>query len=396
MKKIAVIFEGSLENITGVANAVFNRVRHLQSISDYTIDLYNVLSYPFGLTRFIYKPSKYAKEQTVEIDGMTVNILWRKDLLLDDIFNYKLHKKPLYLDRFLKQHVPLFSKYDIISAHAFVGAKLAYLIHKHYGTPFFVTWHGSEIHSLKPSWHYQISTTRKIMGKAECNFFVSKALSESARVIVGDYKNDILYNGVSPIFRRFNEQERILLRREYNVEGKKVVAFVGNLKPVKNVVSLPTIFDSIVMKYHQPVEFWIVGAGEERSKIEALIADKLYHVKFWGYQKTELIPEIEQCVDVLLLPSNNEGLPLVLAEAISCGANAVGSNVGGIPEVLGEEDSFALDNNFVEKISSRIVYYLNNKIEQPLKPDFSWERTAQKEKEYYDNVLVEKSSIAGK
>ena len=396
MKHIAVIFEGSLKNITGLVNAVFNRVQHLGAISDYTIDVYDILSYPFGLTRLIHKPSKYAKKKIIEIEGVTVNILWRKDLLFDDIINYKLHKKPLYLDRFLKRQVPLFSQYDIISAHAFVGAKLAYLIHEHYGIPFFVTWHGSEIHSLKPSWHYQINITRKIMGKAECNFFVSKALRDCAKEVFGSCKNDVLYDGVDPLFYRYDEGERLNLRQKYQVKGKKIVAFVGNLKPVKNISSLPSIFDTIVEQYHHPIEFWIIGAGEERSKIEELSTGKSYHFKLWGYQPKKTVAELFQCVDVLLLPSKEEGLGLVLLEAISCGANAVGSKVGGIPEVLGEANTFDLDSEFIEKISNRIVYYLSSEKEQVLSPEFSWERTAQKEKEYYDNVLVEKSSIAEK
>lgn len=387
MKHIAVIFEGSLRNITGVANAVFNRVQHLRAISDYTIDVYDILSYPFGLTRLIHKPSKYVKKETVKIGSVSVNILWRKDLIIDDVLNYKFHKKPLYLDWYLKQQVPRFQKYDLISAHAFVGAKLAHMIHERYGTHYFVTWHGSEIHSLKSPCHYQIETTRKIMEKAECNFFVSKALRDCAKEVLGSYKNDILYNGVDPLFYRYDENVRINLRRKYQVESKKVVAFVGNLKPVKNIVLLPPIFDTIVEHYHHPIEFWIVGSGEERKKIENSISGKPYHVKFWGYQKTEIIPELEQCVDVLLLPSKNEGLPLVLAEAISCGANAVGSNVGGIPEVLGEDDSFDLNDNFIDNISKRVLYYLNNKIEQSLKSEFSWEKTAQKEKEYYNIIL---------
>ena len=388
MKHIAVIFEGSLKNITGLVNAVFNRVQHLKSVSDFTIDVYDILSYPFGLTKLIHKPSKYAKKKTVEIEGLTVNILWRKDLLFDDIINYKLHKKPLYLDRYLKQQVPLFSKYDLISAHAFVGAKLAHMVHERYGTPFFVTWHGSEIHSLMPSWHYQINTTRKIMGKAECNFFVSKALKDCAEEVFGSYKNDVLYDGIDPIFYRYDEGERLNLREKYQVKGKKVVAFVGNLKPVKNIVSLPPIFDTIVENYHQPIEFWVIGSGEERNIIEELTTSKPYHVKLWGYQQKETVADLLQCVDVLLLPSKEEGLGLVLLEAIICGANAVGSNAGGIPEVLGESDTFDLDNQFVENISNRIVYYLNNKIEQPLKPVFSWEKTAKKEKEYYDNIMI--------
>ena len=393
MKRIAVIFEGSLKNITGLVNAVFNRVQHLRAISDFTIDVYDILPYPFGLTKLIHKPSKYAKKKTVEIGGVTVNILWRKDFLFDDILNYKLHKKPLYLDRFLQRQVSLFEKYDLISAHAFVGAKLALMVHERYGTPFFVTWHGSEIHSLKPSWHYQINTTKKIMGKSECNFFVSKALRNCSKDVFGSYKNDILYDGVDPICYRYDEDERLNLREKYQVKDKKVVAFVGNLVPIKNIVSLPPIFNAVVEQFRHPIEFWVIGSGEERSKLEELTADKSYSVKLWGYQQKETVAKLLQCVDVLLLPSKEEGLGLVLLEAICCGANAVGSKAGGIPEVLGDKDTFDLDSKFVEKISNRIVYYLSNKIEQPLKQDFSWEKTAQKEKEYYDNSFSDEKNM---
>lgn len=89
----------------------------------------------------------------------------------------------------------------------------------------------------------------------------------------------------------------------------------------------------------------------------------------------------------MVLPSLNEGLPLVTVEALACGANAVGSCVGGIPEVLGEDNVFSLGDMFTYNIADRIVYLLNNRIEQKLKPCFSWERTAELEsKIYHQNI----------
>ena len=47
--------------------------------------------------------------------------------------------------------------------------------------------------------------------------------------------------------------------------------------------------------------------------------------------------------DVLILPSINEGLPLTVVEGLACGCNVVGSLVGGIPEVIGEDNCVDLN-----------------------------------------------------
>ena len=103
----------------------------------------------------------------------------------------------------------------------------------------------------------------------------------------------------------------------------------------------------------------------------------------WGNVPAENMPSMLNCVDVLILPSRNEGLPLIAVEAIACGANAVGAKVGGIPEAMGEENTFCHGGSFVENISDRIVFMLNNRVEQPLRPCFSWEETAKIENSIY-------------
>lgn len=64
--------------------------------------------------------------------------------------------------------------------------------------------------------------------------------------------------------------------------------------------------------------------------------------------------------DLLILPSNYEGLPMVIIEAMSLGKPIVASNVGGVSEIVRNgENGYALDNNpelFVQKIE----YILQN------------------------------------
>ena len=388
MKRIAIVFEGGLDNPTGLTKAVINRAIALRQFGVFQVDVYDILSYPTGLAKSLMPESQFKGQKEVVLDGISIKILWFGRPLADAIVDFKLHKQPYLFDRFLKRNTRLFTSYDLISAHAFIGAKLAFFVKQDYDIPFCVTWHGSEVHSLPENNSYQRSLTARIMECADTNFFVSRSLCEYAEThFTKNLDSDILYNGVSPLFYRYTPERRLYLRHSYSVENKKVVAFVGNLVPVKNTALLPDIFKCLRERYEGQMIFWVIGKGSEYSLIEQRCSDYNLPFKMWGYQGSDVLPDLLQCVDVVILPSREEGLGMVLLEAISCGADAVGSDVGGISEVIGKENSIPLGSGFVERFSDRVLECLEHSGNKCLSPVFSWTVTAKKETDSYNLIL---------
>lgn len=150
------------------------------------------------------------------------------------------------------------------------------------------------------------------------------------------------------------------------------------------ISSFVEISKVLAAQHDGPLKFWIIGDGKLRKSVENDFASgSELPVKFWGNVPAEDMPGIMNCIDVLVLPSLNEGLPLVCAEALSCGANVVGSEVGGIPEIIGKTNTVlhpeAKDDTFVSAVASKVSTLLQTPEPQSLPAYISWKSTAQKE-----------------
>lgn len=387
--KLAIIFSDNIYNRKGVSNAVLNRVQYLSKYDVYDISVYCILLYRNRIVRKLMRSPKVKKDKVINIDGVTINIILQPFSIIDYILQKKLHRDTVFEKIFLRRIAKKFKGYDIVSAHSTTAGYVALEAFKKYGIPYCVTWHGSDIHSLPFSNPSYFSMVKSVMGMAKYNFFVSKALMECSDKILLTNTKRVLYNGVSDRFCVYDDALRQGLRKKFDVDNRcKVVAFVGNLFPIKNADMLPKIFASIASKHSSDIVFWIIGDGKLRHKIETEIkSNDAIHCVFFGNQPAESIPDYLNCVDVLILPSKNEGLPLVTVEALKCGANVVGSNVGGISEAIGAENVFDLEVNFIENITNRVVYMLNNEVKQAIPSELSWSNTAQLENIYYLSLL---------
>ena len=382
MLKAAVIFEGSPFDRKGLFNAVQNRISHLSETGRCCIDAYCIHSWDTSFTRKIrHTPYVPEKKDHVDVDGISYRMLWYDFSIIDHLTVEKLYRRPLLFRHFIDRTVPLFQSYDVMIAHSFTGALIAYEVHEKYGIPYYVTWHGSDIHTHPVRNRLIRRDTCLVMESAKCNFFVSKALMLKSDELTLKAEKKVLYNGISDRFERYSDEKRNELRARYGLSpDDKVVAFVGSLVAVKNVHVLQPLFHAVRAGYDGNLRFWLVGDGKLRDSVEpVLLADKTIDVNFWGNVPADEMPDVMNCIDVMVLPSLNEGLPLVCAEAVNCGANVVGADVGGIPEVIGREYVVPHGEEFIEAMAAKVIELLKTRPVQHIPDDLDWKRTAELE-----------------
>ena len=390
MKQIAVLFEGDINRRLGVFNAVINRVKHLQQVADYKIDVYMFQVYDGWLMRHIRHSKKVdSRPDEIITDGVKVHITWFRRRWIDAILHRLFHKPPHMLMRRLHRLGWEMRGHDLVSAHDRIVGHAAVFASKKLHIPCFITWHGASIYTDPPRDPMIKDLTIKLLHEATCNFFVSQGLLNKAHAeLTTGFPAEILLNGASEQFRQYDESTRAAMRQKYAVnDGKKVVAFVGRFEPVKNVTLLPDIYKEIEVKYGKELTFWAIGDGVQLDETRQLMANKGVRCHFTGKVPPEEIPDLLNCVDLLVLPSSLEGLPLVVIEALSCGAHVVATNVIGTAEAVGLENAIDLGDNFVDRFTDRAVQLLQGNIEQKLPPEVSWTATAIKENDIYHQYL---------
>ena len=141
-----------------------------------------------------------------------------------------------------------------------------------------------------------------------------------------------IYNGID--LQSFTPVQREETRRAFQIPDRAIACItIGRLVPVKGQADLLRAFQ-IVLKTHPDLYLLIVGEGELRTELESLsqalgMADR---VIFTGWRTD--IPALLSAADIFVLPSHNEGLGLVLIEAMACRLPAIATDVGGVPDVV--------------------------------------------------------------
>jgi len=117
----------------------------------------------------------------------------------------------------------------------------------------------------------------------------------------------------------------------------------------------------LVLKYFPNAKFVIVGDGELRESLESLAKAKDVFNSFIFMGNQTNIPELLAQMDVFVLPSLWEGLPLVLLEAMAAKKPVVATNVNGIIEIIeSEKDGILVAPKDSAALSSAIIRLLKD------------------------------------
>jgi len=135
-------------------------------------------------------------------------------------------------------------------------------------------------------------------------------------------------------FKALTLNENQNLKRELGIpENALIIGTVGRLEPVKGSGFLIEAAKYILSEYPNTY-FLFTGDGYLRQDLEKK-ASRLGvedHVIFLGWRKD--VAKIISIYDIFALPSLNEGMGRVLAEAMALGRPIVASNIGGIPDLV--------------------------------------------------------------
>jgi len=387
--KIAKVLVGSPDNKKGFFNNVMERTKHLID-AEPNVDCYMIRVEHGLILRLLKRQFKRPKRDEFSvIEGMEFRNLWVTMGFFDYLIAYRLHRRIVISSRQLNSYIKNFEKYDLLSSHGTEAIFLSALVKQRFKVPFVATWHGSDINIVPFRSLVAKKNIKQLLNSADHNFFVSQKLLETANSISAQAKKSVLYTGPSSIFYRYNNARRVAVAKRYNVSKAYTVGFVGNFVPIKNVLLLPAIFKKL-QELLNDISFIIVGDGELQQKMTAeLTKNKIENVHILGKQDPKHMPDIMNVLDVLILPSLNEGLPRVTLEAQACGVHVVGSDRGGIPEAIGDANCFELNEGFVDAITSRILTLLQDKQESAELPvSFSWPNAIRHEREVHQNAYA--------
>jgi phosphatidylinositol alpha-1,6-mannosyltransferase len=202
-----------------------------------------------------------------------------------------------------------------VHEHLYIGSILAVLMARLRGRPVVITQHMGALGLQRPMLTRLYEFSARLLGRMVFRLATRIVfISANVRSFFGRdecSRSRLIFNGIDPArFKPTSEEQRRQLREELGIAPRRqAVLFVGRYVRKKGL----HILESLSSRF--PELLWIfVGSGPQDpanwNRDNALVLGRVPHERLAG---------IYQAVDLLILPSSGEGLPLVVQEALACG-----------------------------------------------------------------------------
>jgi glycosyltransferase involved in cell wall biosynthesis len=213
---------------------------------------------------------------------------------------------------------------DLIQSNWTLSGMIAWITHFIHRRPFIVTVHGSDIYQGTQTGWIRFLTSG-LLNKAAAVIAISHDLADRL-VLLGTPQNKI------SIIPEAIDIDRFLINAQ---ERENIILFVGSLIPRKGCKFLIQAFSQVANAL-PGFQLYLVGEGADETELKNLVADLEIgdRVFFEGARSREEIPDLMGRAKLFVLPSLEEGLGVVLIEAIASGTPCIASQVGGIPDII--------------------------------------------------------------
>jgi glycosyltransferase involved in cell wall biosynthesis len=300
-------------------------------------------------------------------------------------------------------------KVDLVHAHWSIPQGVTgLLLGKFLGIPCVTSLHGSDVHGLNLP--FLRGLNKKVILASEVCTANSRATAQRAQEISGRNDIRVIPMGVDIDFFSASAGRTSGLR--HNGKQGRIVLYAGRLIDVKGVEYLIRAFPA-VLERQTDAKLLVVGSGPRKEDLISL-SESLHlqgKVIFHDAVSQEELVRYYSMAEVFVLPSvttderETEGLGVVLLEAMACGVPVIGSAVGGIPDIIRDQETGLLvrpkdPGDLAEKINRVLIeedlgQRLSEKGRGFVRERFSWSVIARNYLELFRSVLEKKGMGGG-
>ncbi|WP_017812900.1 MULTISPECIES: N-acetyl-alpha-D-glucosaminyl L-malate synthase BshA [Paenibacillus] len=285
---------------------------------------------------------KLLAEKGHEVHFISHSVPFRLGTFHKNIFYHEVEVNDYYVFKYPPYDLTLANKMaqvakmqqlDVLHVHyAVPHAVCAFLAKQMIGDHLKVvtTLHGTDITVLAQDESLK-DLIRLAINESDAVTAVSKDLIRETHELLDITRDiDLTYNFVDK--RVYYPRETAQLCEDFGFGDDRIIMHISNFRPVKRVGDVVDTFARINAEI--PSRLLFVGEGPDLPKIQWQIQELglTDRVHFLG--KQDDIPQVISLADILMLPSEKESFGLVALEAMACGVPTIGSQAGGIPELV--------------------------------------------------------------
>ncbi|MEH7373405.1 MULTISPECIES: N-acetyl-alpha-D-glucosaminyl L-malate synthase BshA [Bacillaceae] len=339
---------------------------------------------------------KMLAEKGHEIHFISSSIPFRLNKMYHNIYYHQVEVNQYSVFQYPPYDIALASKMaevanreklDLLHVHYAIPHAVCAILAKqmsHRDIKIVTTLHGTDITVLG----YDPSLTDAIkfgIEKSDVVTAVSKALVDQTYELINpDKQIETVYNFIDD--RIYKKSDARALKSEFEIkEDEKVIIHVSNFRPVKRVQDVVKSFAKIASV--MPAKLLLVGDGPEMTIICKLVREFGLEDQVIFLGKQESLEELYSISDLMLLLSEKESFGLVALEAMACGVPCVGTNVGGVPEVINHGmNGFICEVGDIDDISNKSLAIL---VDQNLHQQFSKQSVETAKTKFKADQIVE-------
>lgn len=282
-----------------------------------------------GIESFIMNLYVNIKEETIIFDFMVKNghgegyyanyIRKRGGQIFESDWGNNIFSRMIDKWRIYKRY-----KKDIIHIHTNCGIRILDGIIAKLAGCRCIIFHTHTCKGIVPVKYRILQPIYRIIG----DYFFSCSLN-AARYFFGEKifcneKYHLIHNAIDVNKYKFNNEMRKFYRDKFNIRDEYILGFVGRMSKEKNIPFVLDVF--LELQKYQKARLILVGDGEEKDNILQLIKDKKIEQNTILMGEINNVNEVLTMFDGLILPSDYEGLGIVLIEAQASGLPCYVSN----------------------------------------------------------------------